>query len=223
MPTPAPSPWSPIRRRRFFVFIAILIAFLFLYGVPWELPPSLRDAGIEALSRANIVHHAKAQSHANKVDEIYGLLYMVTEDADRVLTNDGLDPLEPLNMTAYAGEEEINWPGMVKKLNIKYPVIVFSKCHVESFHRYSRRAKKLLETYNLQPAPKIIEVDLRPDDDVIKAILGRLTGHYTFPNIFLRGRSIGGSDDLQDLHAQRMLTKVLEQAGAAVRDDGSGK
>lgn len=62
------------------------------------------------------------------------------------------------------------------------------------------------------------------DSDIVKAVLTRLTEHSTFPNIIIRGKSIGGSDDLQALHAQRTLTKVLEQAGAVVRnDEGSGK
>ena len=37
-----------------------------------------------------------------------------------------------------------------------------ASCHLFfSTHRYSSKAKKLLETYNLTPPPKIIEVDLR--------------------------------------------------------------
>ncbi|KAG6857702.1 hypothetical protein H0H87_004118 [Tephrocybe sp. NHM501043] len=224
MTTPSPAPVAvsraPVRRRRFIIFLAVLVAFLFFIGVPWELPPSVRDAGLSALSRANIVHHAKAKSEPPKVDEIYGLIYMVTEDTERVLTHiEGLDPGQPLNMTDYAGEETINWAKMVQKLNKKYPVVVFSK----SYCPYSRRAKKLLETYNIQPAPKVIEVDLRSDDDIIKTILGRLTQHHTFPNIIVRGHTIGGSDDLQYLHAQRTLVNVLEQAGATVRNGGSGK
>ncbi|KAG6865376.1 hypothetical protein C0991_003153 [Blastosporella zonata] len=129
MSTPASVPVSaaPIRRRRFIIFVAVLVAFLFFYGVPWELPPSLRDASLSALSRANIVHHAKPKPEP-KVDEIYGLIHMVTEDAERVLTHvDGLDPLQPLNMTDYAGEEKIDWPKTVQNLNKKYPVVVFSK------------------------------------------------------------------------------------------------
>ncbi|KAG6873447.1 hypothetical protein C0995_015536 [Termitomyces sp. Mi166 len=222
MPTPVPASRAPIRRRRFFILVALLVALLFLYGVPWELPPSLKEAGFEALSRASIVYHAKSKSEASKVDEIYGLLYMVTEDVERDLTHidsEGLNPSEPLNMTIYAADESIDWSQAVKRLNKKYPVVVFSK----SYCPYSRRAKKLLEAYHIQPAPKVIEVDLRSDDDIIKAILGRLTKHHTFPNILIRGKSIGGSDDLQALHAQRELTQVLELAGASVRANGSKK
>ncbi|KAG5722182.1 Glutaredoxin-C6 [Termitomyces sp. T112] len=216
--SPVPASRAPIRRRRFFIFVALFVALLFFYGVPWELPTALKEIRFEALSRASIVYHTKSET--SKVDEIYGLIYMVTEDVERDLTRVGnIDPLEPLNMTVYAGDESINWPKTVKKLNKKYPVVVFSK----SYCPYSRRAKKLLETYHIQPAPKVVEVDLRVDDDIIKAILGRTTQHHTFPNILIRGKSIGGSDDLQALHAERTLTRVLEQAGASVRNSGTGK
>ncbi|KAG5342660.1 hypothetical protein C0989_010628 [Termitomyces sp. Mn162] len=187
--SPVPASRAPIRRRRFFIFVALFVALLLIYGVPWELPAALKEIRFEALSRASIVYHTKSET--SKVDEIYGLIYMVTEDVERDLTRVGsIDPLEPLNMTVYAGDESINWPKTVKKLNKKYPVVVFSKVL---------------------------------DDDIIKAILGRTTQHHTFPNILIRGKSIGGSDDLQALHAERTLTRVLEQAGASVRNSGTGK
>ena len=84
------------------------------------------------------------------------------------------------------------------------------------------------------PAPKIIEVDIRgtsfkrpdhnsyanftslDDADLVKALLTRLTGHSTFPNIILRGKSLGGSDDLQALHSEGKLRKVLEESGLKV-------
>ncbi|KAF9462433.1 glutaredoxin [Collybia nuda] len=121
-------------------------------------------------------------------------------------------------MSVYAGgDARFDWGKEVRTINANYPVIVFSKSH----NRYSRRAKKLLEAYDIQPAPKIIEVDLREDSNIIKSILTRLTHHSTFPNIIIRGKSIGGSDDLQALHVQRDLIKVLVEAGAEARDDGS--
>ncbi|KAG6879660.1 hypothetical protein C0992_000102 [Termitomyces sp. T32_za158] len=217
MSTPVPLSRAPIRRRRFFIFIALLATLLFCYGVPWELPLGLKEAGLEVLSRANIVYYAKPQPEAS-VDEIYGLIHMVTEDVERDLTRIGdIDPSEPLNMTVYAGDSPIDWLKTAKKLDSKYPVVVFSK----SYCPYSRRAKKLLETYHIQPAPQVVEVDLRLDDDIIKTILGRITQHHTFPNILIRGKSIGGSDDLQALHAERTLTQILEQAGASVRGHGA--
>ncbi|KAF8070452.1 hypothetical protein FPV67DRAFT_1487457 [Lyophyllum atratum] len=161
MSAPVPTSRTSIRRRRFLIFLALLVSFLFFFGVPWELPPSLRDAGISALSRANIAHLAKSDSEpasAPNVDEIFGLLHMVTEDVEVVLDEvQDLDPTQPVNMAIYAGDKKVDWSKVVQKLNKKYPVVVFSKSRCP----YSRSAKNLLETYNIQPPPKVIEVDLR--------------------------------------------------------------
>lgn len=110
------------------------------------------------------------------------------------------------------------WEGRLKALRQEYPLVVFSK----SYCPYSTRAKRLLETYDLSPAPKIIEVDLRADASYIKTLLTRLTYHSTFPNVILHGRSLGGSDDLMQLHEEDQLRQVLEKAGVEVRWTGEG-
>jgi glutaredoxin 3 len=50
----------------------------------------------------------------------------------------------------------------------------------------------------------------------IKQLLKRLTGRATFPNIIVRGQSIGGSDDVYQLHREKQLQKVFEKAGVRV-------
>ena len=55
------------------------------------------------------------------------------------------------------------------------------------------------------------------DGNVIKHLLTRLTHHSTFPNILLHGKSIGGSDALDELHESKALRKLLEDAGAFPR------
>ncbi|KAH8107896.1 thioredoxin-like protein, partial [Cristinia sonorae] len=88
----------------------------------------------------------------------------------------------------------------------KYPLIVFSK----SYCPYSRRAKALLESYNLSPAPFVIELDSRSDGPVIQAILRRLTGRGTVPNVILQAKAIGGSDDIQLLDQTGELKEILK-------------
>jgi glutaredoxin-related protein len=58
------------------------------------------------------------------------------------------------------------------------------------------------------------------DGNVIKQLLTRLTHHSTFPNIVVRGKSIGGFDQLQDLHATKALKKILEEAGVTAGSSG---
>jgi len=108
------------------------------------------------------------------------------------------------------------WDERLRVLREEHPLVVFSK----SYCPYSKRAKKLLATYDLTPPPKIIEVDLRADMSHIKTILTRLTHHSTFPNVILNGRLLGGSDDLIRLHEEGVLRRVLQESGVSVGWDG---
>jgi hypothetical protein len=121
---------GPIRRRRFILFATVLFGLLFFYGVPWSLPASLKDASYEVLSRASIARLAKSKSSpVVKVDEIFGLLHLVTGDMDYDLsTVADLDPSKPIDMAVYAGgDAKFDWGKQVRAFNQNYPVIVFSK------------------------------------------------------------------------------------------------
>jgi glutaredoxin 3 len=48
-------------------------------------------------------------------------------------------------------------------------------------------------------------------------VLTRLTGRSTFPNVILRGKSIGGSDDIAAMHKDGRLRQLFEQEGLKVR------
>lgn len=60
------------------------------------------------------------------------------------------------------------------------------------------------------------------DGDLIKLILGRLTGRATFPNVILHGKSLGGSDDLQSQHDEGQLKSIFEKGGVHVMGDIKG-
>ncbi|KAG8681439.1 hypothetical protein FRC09_017486, partial [Ceratobasidium sp. 395] len=90
------------------------------------------------------------------------------------------------------------------------PVVRLNDLHA----RYSKRAKHLLASLHVEPPPFVVEVDLRSDANIVKALLLRLTGHGTFPNIIVQRKSLGGSDDLAQLHESGELVKVLAAAGA---------
>lgn len=55
------------------------------------------------------------------------------------------------------------------------------------------------------------------DGDILKSILRRLTQRNTFPNVIVRGHSIGGNDNLQELHNEGKLKPLLEEQGIKVR------
>ncbi|KAG1871239.1 hypothetical protein DFJ58DRAFT_762942 [Suillus subalutaceus] len=201
---------SSYRRRRILLIPVLLFVSCLFYSVPWSLPPLDLSGLSSSLSRANIASLVKGPP----VEEIYGLLHFVTSDDDRMLSH-SINPAAPIDLTVYLGGDEPDWKSHMRRLKEEYPLIVLSK----SYCPFSRKAKKLLESYNLSPPPKIIEVDLRDDWDFIKIILTRLTEHSTFPNIILNGQGLGGNDELQTLRAQGKLKKMFENAGMTVRED----
>lgn len=114
--------------------------------------------------------------------------------------------------------------------------------------RHSQRAKKILAAYDLKPPPKFVELDVRgtpmllspppaflfllgltnrglwrllDDGMVIKALLTRLTGQSTVPNVVVRGKSIGGASDIYPLSTEGKLAGILKDAGAISQADGS--
>lgn len=194
---------------------------LFLYFGPYEIPASLKDSSFSSLTRANVAHLVKQNTNSTPprppVDEIYGLLHLVTQDDEHqhVLSNAvDMDPTKPVDMAIYAASNtDIDWYEEMERLDREHPIFVFSKTYCP----YSKRAKGLLNTYNIQPPPYIVEVDIRDDSNVLKALLTRLTHHTTFPNIVVRGKSIGGNDQLQALHENNSLLKILQDAGATAK------
>jgi glutaredoxin len=63
---------------------------------------------------------------------------------------------------------------------------------------------------------------LADDGDFLKAVLTRLTGRSTFPNVILHGKSIGGSDDIAAMHKDGQLRELFGNAGlmgAELRDE----
>ena len=63
---------------------------------------------------------------------------------------------------------------------------------------------------------------LADDGDFVKALLTRLTGRSTFPNVILHGKSIGGSDDITAIHNDGQLRQLFENAGLTVGTETQG-
>ena len=147
------------------------------------------------------------------VREIDALLHFIYNQTDRRLDEDGgtirveglgsvhVDGAAPVDLRVYAANGDYNWAQHTKRIRSLYPLVVFSKTYcpyvemyisarLHSFadheHSYSQKAKTLLEAYEISPAPKIIEVNVRSDGPQIQKILSRVTGRSTVPNILLK-------------------------------------
>ncbi|KAJ2465882.1 hypothetical protein GGI03_002418 [Coemansia sp. RSA 2337] len=99
----------------------------------------------------------------------------------------------------------------VRQLIQRNRVMVFSKTYCPYSSKAKRLLAKLKEQRGLQFA--VLEADKEADPMEVKAALGKISGRLTFPNIFVDGRSIGGSDDLQAQHTSGELVKLLQKAG----------
>lgn len=67
----------------------------------------------------------------------------------------------------------------------------------------------VLDRYCESGSYHAIEVDQQPDGLLIKSALGRISGRHTFPNLFVGGKSIGGSDDIVMLDKTGQLAELL--------------
>jgi len=86
-------------------------------------------------------------------------------------------------------------------------VAIFSK----TWCPYCRRAKTLLQsTPEIKGEDiKIIELDERKDGDAIQEYLKEKTGQRTVPNVFIKQKHIGGSDDLDAFSRSGQLQTLL--------------
>lgn len=91
-------------------------------------------------------------------------------------------------------------------------MIIFSKTYCP----YSKKAKHiLLEKYYIVPEPYVVELDIHPLGEQLQALLGKLTGRKTVPNIFFMGKSIGGGDDMEELDETDTLVDTIKEMGGS--------
>lgn len=81
-------------------------------------------------------------------------------------------------------------------------VVLFSK----SYCPYCVRAKTDLK--NIGISPVAVELDQRKDGREIQVALLQMTGQRTVPSAWLRGKHIGGSDDVQSGVAAGLFNEV---------------
>ncbi|KAM7516175.1 hypothetical protein LguiA_005758 [Lonicera macranthoides] len=85
-------------------------------------------------------------------------------------------------------------------------IALFSK----SYCPYCMRAKRILG--ELQEQPFVVELDLRDDGYKIQNVLLDLVGRRTVPQVFVNGKHIGGSDDLQIAAQNGELQNLLNRS-----------
>jgi len=99
----------------------------------------------------------------------------------------------------------------------RYPVVLYSKLHSP----VSRELKKMLGDLNLKPDPVVIEVEHRPDEDVLRPLLYRLTKADSIPILLVGGKTVGAIEEIRYMFTKGDLARTINAAGAIV--DGGKK
>ncbi|KAI2635123.1 thioredoxin-like protein [Xylaria nigripes] len=98
----------------------------------------------------------------------------------------------------------------LRRILKKSPVVIFSKTYCS----FSKKAKNLLlDTYIIEPPPYVVELNEHPLGKKLQALLAEETGRSTVPNILVNGKSVGGSDDIAELHTRKTLIDKFKSMG----------
>ncbi|GAB4830156.1 Monothiol glutaredoxin-S10 [Ancistrocladus abbreviatus] len=94
----------------------------------------------------------------------------------------------------------------VNKTITENPVVFYSK----TWCSYSSEVKSLFKRLGVEP--HVIELDeLGSQGPQLQKVLERLTGQHTVPNVFIRGKHIGGCTDTVKLHRKGELERLLAE------------
>ncbi|EKM54653.1 uncharacterized protein PHACADRAFT_258644 [Phanerochaete carnosa HHB-10118-sp] len=114
------------------------------------------------------------------------------------------DTRNPQALTEIAQLEHDAW--------VRYPVVFYSKMHSP----ISRDLEKIILELNLLPGPAIIPVEYRPDEEVLRPLLERLTGASELPILLVGGKIIGTPQEVKYMHSKGSLARAISDAGAIV-------
>jgi len=90
----------------------------------------------------------------------------------------------------------------IKRTIKKNPLVLFGL----SYCPYCHKAKQLLAPYK----PVVKDIDLNKNANGTRRALKKISGMKTFPQIFLKGRLLGGYEDTSRKIQTRKVKKSLE-------------
>ncbi|KMZ66560.1 Glutaredoxin-C4 [Zostera marina] len=100
---------------------------------------------------------------------------------------------------AAATKEEV----FIKNTITSHDIVIFSK----SYCPYCQLAKNVF--LDLDKKPYVVELDERDDGSDIQYTLNELVGKQTVPQVFVKGKHVGGSDDTVEAYESGVLTELL--------------
>ncbi|KAI0630429.1 hypothetical protein C8Q77DRAFT_1063733 [Trametes polyzona] len=128
-----------------------------------------------------------------------------------------IDPQLVLDFDTRGPHAQEELQAVVRDVWARNPVMLYSKVHSP----VSREIKQILADLYLRPAPTIVDVDQRPDENVLVPLLYRLTSTQELPILLIGGRTVGSPKEIRYLAAKGELQRAITEAGGVV--DGARK
>jgi glutaredoxin len=76
----------------------------------------------------------------------------------------------------------------------------------------------LLDLYTITPAPVVVELDTHELGPAVQEALAESTKRRTVPNVLVKGKSIGGGDEIEALHlSDGLIQRIQELGGSGVQ------
>jgi glutaredoxin 3 len=85
-------------------------------------------------------------------------------------------------------------------------VVIYSKTYCP----YCTSVKTMFKNHFSTVKTHVVELDTLPNGSGIQAALQLLTGQRTVPNVFVKGKHIGGNDDSQHAFKSGTLSEMLK-------------
>ncbi|TBU61735.1 hypothetical protein BD310DRAFT_975030 [Dichomitus squalens] len=179
--------------------------------------------------------HSRPQIALNETQELAAVSSFIASLPQNMIpsTVDPLRPIDPqliLDFDTRGPHAEEELQAVIQDVWTRNPVMLYSKTSatltwtsdVAQVHSpVSREVKQVLANMYLRPAPTIVDVDERPDEDVLTRLLYRLTSTSELPILLVAGRTVGAPKEIKYLASTGDLQKAITDAGAVV--DGARK
>ncbi|KAI0373963.1 hypothetical protein BV20DRAFT_591624 [Pilatotrama ljubarskyi] len=165
---------------------------------------------------------ARPQLTLNQTQELAAVSSFIASLPQNMIpsTVDPSQPIDPelvLDFDTRGPQAEQELQHVVRDVWARNPVMLYSKVHSP----LSREIKQILADLYLRPAPTIVDVDQRPDENVLVPLLYRLTGTNELPILLIGGQTIGSAKEIRYLAAKGELQRLITAAGGVI--DGARK
>ena len=121
--------------------------------------------------------------------------FMVASDANTIPDYDSaatLDPYLVLDFDPVSSHAKKDLKDMRTALWRDHPVILLSRTR----NAHSRFIKSTLQDLYIHPAPYVMDIDERPDADILDSLFQRLMGQSELPILLVGGEVVGGWADV---------------------------